>query len=66
MADMAAAFSLTYLLVLLQLVSCSHFRGGIVQWRPLNTDPMSFNGQVTSPKAMLDCIVSLIMPSSLG
>jgi hypothetical protein len=45
---MAAAFSLTYLLVLLQLVSCSHFRGGIVQWRPLNNNPMSFNGQVSS------------------
>ena len=44
---MATLFSLSYLLVLIELVACSHFRGGVVQWRPLNNNPLSFNGQVS-------------------
>ena len=47
MLNMAAFFSLTYLLFFLELAASSHFRGGIVQWRPLNNNPLSFNGQVS-------------------
>ena len=59
---MAALFSLSYLLVLLELVACSHFRGGVVQWRPLNNDPMSFNGQVSVLSNVHSIIKSLWTP----
>lgn len=50
---MAALFSLTYLLLFFELAASSHFRGGIVQWRPLNNNPMSFNGLVSQPSTAI-------------
>ena len=29
------------------LVSSSHFRGGVIQWRPINSNPGSFDGRVS-------------------
>ena len=37
---------LVILAVATHLVDASHFRGGTIQWRPVNANPGSFDGRV--------------------
>ena len=43
--------SITVAVVLLGLAAASHFRGGSIQWRPV--DPVNFTGEVSSRHACI-------------
>lgn len=44
---MAGLVYVTSFLVLLELALSSDFRGGTAQWRPLDNDPINFDGTVS-------------------
>ncbi len=51
------ALCLAMIATVLEMAAASHFRGGIIQWRPV--DPDNFNGTVRSyirVKVYCDCI----------